>query len=344
VYATGQDNCKIRLLFDETDVTGSVDLPATGGYDQWRSFVIKDLDLKQGFHTLRLEVLEGSFHFYSAEIVKANNIPFDQTVSFDGSFGTGWKYDDGEWKILDKNAVIDGFGKRTYGSDAWCDYSVETDIMFTRSMNAGLIFRVNNPALGGAGNDPALGTDFLQGYFVGFNFGTVVLGKHNYGWESLATAPKSLSMNTWYHLRVVAEGDRIRVYVEDMTQPIIDFTDPVPLINGMAGLRSYNTGVRFDNFHVTSSLLTTPVTEAPDDTDESQFQIYPNPAGDYATLDFGVKGTREILISNMSGAVVKSLASVDETIDLNTRDLSPGIYMIKVKCRKSVKTRKLILQ
>lgn len=34
-------------------------------------------------------------------------------------------------------------------------------------MNAGLIFRVNNPANGGADKYLGLGTDFFQGYFVG---------------------------------------------------------------------------------------------------------------------------------------------------------------------------------
>ena len=96
------------------------------------------------------------------EIVIADNVGFDKALSFDGSFEMGWKYADGDWSIYDKTAFIDGHGKRTYGSKAWRDYTVEADIMFTRSMNAGLIFRVNNPALGGAGNSPSLGTDFLQ--------------------------------------------------------------------------------------------------------------------------------------------------------------------------------------
>ncbi|HDS07375.1 MAG TPA: T9SS type A sorting domain-containing protein [Bacteroides sp.] len=344
VYATGQDDCKIRWLLDGSSHTDAIDLPSTGGNDRWRSFLIKDTELPQGFHTLRLEVIGGTFHLYHMEFVKANNASFDNTISFDGSFGTNWKYEDGDWQIIDKKAVIDGFGKRAYGSDAWRDYTVETDLMFTRSMNAGLIFRVNNPALGGAGNDPALGTDFLQGYFVGFNFGTVVLGKHNYGWQSLATASASLSMNTWYHLRVLVVGDRIRVFLDDMTQPVIDFTDPLPLINGMVGLRSFNTGVTFDNLHVTSDLLTSVNDLQPIPSPGFGFKIYPNPAAELFTLQFHQAEKRIVRLLNLNGKTMLSRVLETTRTDLSVEDLDPGIYIIRAESATGIHTGKLVVQ
>jgi xylan 1,4-beta-xylosidase len=344
IYATGQDDCRISWLLDGSPHTGSIDLPSTGGDDRWKSFLIKDIELPQGFHTFRLEVLGGSFHFYSMEFVKANNVPFDHTVSFDGSFGTNWKYTDGDWQIIDKKAVIDGFGKRTYGSDAWRDYTVEADLMFTRSMNAGLIFRVNNPALGGAGNDPVLGTDFLQGYFVGFNFGTVVLGKHNYGWEPLATASKSLSMNTWYHLRVLVVEDRIRVFLDDMALPVIDFTDPLPLINGMVGLRSFNTGVAFDNLHVTSDLLTSIKELQMAPVPDHGFVIYPNPAKERVTLQFYRTAEGTVRLLDINGKTLSSKALNESRIDLSVRDLEPGIYIIRLESNTGIHSSKLVVQ
>lgn len=343
IYATGQDDCEISWLLDGTPLTGATGLPSTGGNDRWRSFLFKDIELVEGFHTLRLEVRGGTFHCYNMEFVEADNEAFDHIVSFDGSFGPNWKYTDGEWQIIDKKAVIDGFGKRTYGSDLWRDYTVETDLMFTRSMNAGLIFRVNNPALGGAGNDPALGTDFLQGYFVGFNFGTVVLGKHNYGWESLATASKSLSMNTWYHLRVLVVEDRIRVFLDDMTLPVIDHTDPLPLINGMVGLRSFNTGVTFDNLHVTSDLLTSnhdmqAATPAPG------FRIYPNPAGECVTLHFYQEAERTIRLLDLHGNTMLTRTMKSFQTDLSVGDLDPGIYILRTESNTGVYAGKLVIQ
>ncbi len=343
IYSTDQSNCKVRFLLDGTDVSGVVDLPSTGSNSTWGSFVVKDLNLTIGYHTLKVEVISGVFHLYSMEFVVADNQAFDKTVSFDGTFGTGWKYDDGNWQILNNSAFIDGFGKRTYGSDAWRDYTVETDIQFTRSMNAGLIFRVTNPALGGAGDSPSAGTDYLQGYFVGFNYNTVVLGKHNYGWQSLTTSSGDFSFDTWYHLRVVVLEGRIRVYLNDMNNPVIDYTDPFPFLSGMAGYRSYNTGVKFDNFHVTSDLLITSERENSNLKTYPQILIFPNPGSDYVTVTFDKKANRVIRIFDLRGAALITEISDKVKISFPVDHLNPGMYFIRVDDGSETQIKKLIL-
>lgn len=342
IYRTGDEAAGVRFYLGEDPLSDKIDLPATGG--EWKTFLAKDIEIAGGFGTLRTAVVSGTMDLYNLEFVVANNYSFDEKIPLTNSFGPGWKYDDGEWKINSEYAHIDGFGKRVYGSDGWRDYTVETDMMFTRSMNAGLIFRVNNPALGGAGNDPALGTDYLQGYFCGFNYGTVVLGKHNYGWERLISAPLPMEMNTWVHLRVVVNEDRIRVFVDDMTDPIIDYTDQYPFINGMAGLRSHNTGVRFRDFRVTSKLLTTS-TESPEAADgRDEMLAFPNPAGDQVTLSFGTKGNRDIRILEGSGRQVLSLRSTGEMLTIPLGGLAPGIYIINAEDRQHIETGRLIVK
>jgi len=288
-------------------------------------------------------VVSGSFHLYSMEILVADNIDFDETRNFDGSFGTSWKYADGDWSINDGNAYIDGYGKRTYGSKAWRDYTVETDIMFTRSMNAGLIFRVSNPALGGAGDSPSLGTDYLQGYFVGFNYSQVVLGKHNYGWESLSNASGNFSLNTWYHLRVVVNDNRIRVFVDDLNTPLIDYIDPLPLISGMAGLRSFNTGVRYNNFHVTSKLLTSSPNRISGEGIPDQINLYPNPADRFLTIDFGKEEPRQISITDLKGIGISSFESKDKQIAIPVFDITKGVYIVKIQSASSLLMKKIIV-
>jgi len=312
IYAASQEDCSIRLYLDGSDISGKLDLPSTESNTNWKSFLFKDIELPGGYHTLRAEIASGNLHLYSIEIVPAENSSFDKTFSFDSSFDTGWKYTDGNWTINDENAYIDGYGKRTYGNSSWRDYVIETDIMFTRSMNAGVIFRVNNPARGGANDDPALGTDFLQGYFVGFNYSSVVLGKHNYGWESLKTSSGAYTPNTWYHLRVVVNHSRIIVYVDDMVNPRIDYTDPLPLVNGMAGLRSFNTGVRYDNFHVTSDLLTTSVNGIPNNA--GHLKIHPNPSIESVNIYFSGREKRNIRMLDLQGTEVVSINSYDEHV------------------------------
>jgi xylan 1,4-beta-xylosidase len=343
IYATDQSDCSIRFLIDDSEVSASVNLPSTGDNAIWRSHVIKDLPLTAGYHSLKVKIISGSINLYSMHFVLADNAAFDERINFDGSFGTGWKYADGNWSISNKQAFIDGFGKRTYGSEAWRDYTVETDIMFTRSMNAGIICRVNNPALGGAGNDPALGTDYLQGYFVGFNFSSLVLGKHNYGWKMLANTSGSFALNTWYHLRAVVAEDRIRVFVDDMSEPKIDYTDTIPLINGMAGLRSHNTGVKFDNFRITSELLLTsddgPSLQDPENT----IEINPNPVSGLLNINFRNSSDRLIQIIDLNGRCLVSVRSKGDRITLPVHQIIPGLYFISVMNHKEIYTSKLII-
>ncbi|MDF1572046.1 MAG: family 43 glycosylhydrolase [Bacteroidales bacterium] len=342
IYRSGSDAARVRFFMDDSDVSGEIELPSTGG--SWKPFLVKDIDIGKGFHTLKVQVDNGTIDLYAFEFVASDNAPFSNIFTFDGAFGAGWKYDDGEWRIIDGHATIDGFGKRTHGSEAWRDYTVDTDIRFTRSMNAGLIFRVKNPALGGAGNDPALGTDFLQGYFCGFNFGSIVLGKHNYGWESLTTASVSTEMNTWYHLRVVVNDDRIRVFVDDMTTPIIDYTDTFPFINGMAGMRSFNTGVLFDNFRVTSELLTTSARSGSQVASEENFSIYPNPAHNKIHLSFSNEAVRKVSIRDMNGRLQFTMMALGQEQEYDLHGLSPGIYVLQVEQKDRNITRKIILQ
>jgi hypothetical protein len=342
-YAAEQADCQVRFMLDGTDISGLVDLPATGGNSVWKSFLVKDLQLLQGFHSLKLEVVSGELNIYSLETVIADNKPVDVTLNFDAIFGNSWKYFDGDWKILDKCAVIDGYGKRTYGSEAWRDYTLEVDIQFTRSMNAGILVRAQNPALGGAGNDAGLGTDFLQSYFVGFNYSSLVLGKHNYGWKSLASFPGSYTLNVWYHLRVTVTGDRIRVFVDDMNTALIDYTDPLPLITGMAGLRSFNTGVKFDNFHVTSNLLLTSAESSNEANPGYALRIYPNPSSDEIKLFFDKSCHHDLLILDARGAAVYKHVAEGTSFTIPVGKLSPGIYFIRVNDGTEVQIEKLII-
>lgn len=341
IYRTASDDARIKFYLDGEETGDAMDLPSSQG--EWKTWLFKDIELPEGYHTLTVEVESGTVDLYGYEFVVANNYSFDEQVPFDGSFGAGWKYDDGEWLVNGEYASIDGYGKRTFGSTAWRDYTVDADILFTRSMNAGIIFRVNNPAIGGAGDDPALGTDYLQGYFCGFNFGTVVLGKHNYGWEKLETASMSLDMNTWYHLRAVVNEDRIRIFVDDMTEPVIDYTDQYPFINGMAGLRSFNTGVQYDNFRVRSELITTAVVPVTPQGINGGMNVYPNPTTGMINIAFENETLRSVSLLDLKGAELRSFVTEEALTIINTGELETGMYILCVEDRESVTTTRLLL-
>jgi hypothetical protein len=130
-------------------------------------------------------------------------------------------------------------------------------------MNAGLLVRTTNASTGGADDNPVLGTDFLQGYFFLAGTTSVALGKQNYSWQTLASASKTVSPNETHHMKVEVEGATIRCYLDNMEQPVIEYTDAVPFITGRAGFRAHDSRVRFDNFKVTPKARTTDAIAVP---------------------------------------------------------------------------------
>lgn len=251
-YATTYTGCQVRIWFDSTDVTGVVNLPSTGGWDNWQTYTIKGLNLTSGNHTIKVETVTGEYDFYTLKFVQADNSSFTKTDSFNTAFSSDWNYSDGNWSIVNGTANINNIGKRTLGSTGWSDYIVECDVNGADALNSGIMVRVQNPAQGGAGNDPALGSDFYQGYLACLSTTGVSLGKQNYDWTTLATSSGTYNLNTWYHMKVVVSGNEIKVYVVDMTTPKIDYIDNSnPFINGKVGIRSHYVNTYFDNFSVT---------------------------------------------------------------------------------------------
>lgn len=245
---------RVRLLLDGQVVCGPVELPSS------RSQVVvqtlKDVALPGGHHELTVEVTDGSPFIYEYNIKRGVEHPHVMADNFDQGFNEEWGYREGNWTIVDGQLESTGrYGKMLmggYDDIHLTDYTAECDVIYTgNGMNGGLLFRTTNASTGGADDNPQLGTDFLQGYIFIAGTTSVALGKHNFGWQSLASADKNVDPGQPHHMKVVVEGARIRCYLDDMTTPLIDYTDPVPFITGRAGFRAHDTSMRFDNFVVT---------------------------------------------------------------------------------------------
>lgn len=250
-YATTYAGTQVRVWLDNADVTGAVTLPSTGGWDNWRTYTIKGLNLTAGNHTLKMETVTGEFDFYTLQFKAADNASFAKTDNFASAFSGDWNWSGGNWAIENGEASINNIGKRTFGSTGWSDYTVEADVKGIDALNGGIMVRVQNPAQGGAGNDPGLGSDFYQGYFAGISPTQIVLGKQNYDWTTLAAAAGTYNLNAWYHMKVVVSGNNIKVYVGDMVNPKIDYTDNGnPFMTGKVGIRAHYAHMHFDNFSV----------------------------------------------------------------------------------------------
>lgn len=254
-YSTSYTACKVRIYCDGNDISGIVAIPATGGFSIWGTAVLKNLQLPAGNHTIRLQTVEGEFDFSTLTFESgATDVPSGSDNFNSGSFSSLWNYTNGNWHIAASRATINGgYAKKAMGNAGWTDYTVEADVQVPASGNGGLIFRVRNPAAQEYDSSYALSSNYLQGYYAGVETGGIVLGKHNYNWATLAYKTQALTAGQSYKLRVVLNGNNIRVYLNDMTTPVIDFTDPAPVISGKAGIRTHNATMAFDNFVITGN-------------------------------------------------------------------------------------------
>ena len=328
------EEAEIRIWQDDTDLTGIITLPATGGRNNWRTSTFKDLRLLAGFQTLKIEILSGNFNFYEMCFEEADVSSVTLSDTFDKAFVSDWNYVDGNWNITSGEAEINGYGKRTMGNTGWTDYTVQVDVTYFNTFNAGLIFRVNNPALGGAGNDAGLGTDYLQGYFVTLSPNGVVLGKHNYNWTQLASKTgESYVTNKKYTLKVEMKSSNIKVYVDDMETPKIDYTDTRPFICGKVGLRVCSAHARFDNFSVTTANAGNPnKIDLPDD--EGNITLFPNPVSEELTVR-NIADFSDLCIYNLAGQKIYNKEISGRDCAINTSNFDKGLYLLRLSGKTS---------
>ena len=328
-YSTLAASGQIRIWQGDTDLLGVVTIPSTGSMNNWRTYTLKGLNLNAGYQTLKIETVAGDFDIYKMQFEEADNSVLTKTDAFTSTFNTDWNYTDGTWTVQSGQAKASGYGKRTMGSTGWSNYTVQIDVTYTDVMNAGIIFRVNNPALGGAGNDPILGADFYQGYFVGLSATSVILGKQNYNWTQLTTATGTYSLNTKYTIKVVTSGANIKVYVTDMNTPKIDYTDPNPFINGKVGLRSFNANVLFDNFTVTTENNGNSTFSKNPFSDDKNVEMFPNPVYDKITIN-NTENYSDLSIYKIDGQQVYKTKLTQSCWNMNIGSYTKSVYIVKL--------------
>jgi hypothetical protein len=156
----------------------------------------------------------------------------------------------------------------------------------------------------------------------------VVLGKQNYNWTQLRSAAGSYTLNTKYTIKVEVSGANIKVYVDDMNAPKIDYTDPDPFISGKVGLRAYNAYVLFDNFSVTTSYQGDP-SGLNDYEEKNQIFLYPNPVTDKLTLT-NIHNFTDLTIYNVDGQKVYNTRLADSEMTFDMRRFNSGIYLLQL--------------
>ncbi len=168
----------------------------------------------------------------------------------------GWKHYGGTWSLSGGAlSASNGLGfKSIAGSTGWTNYVLEGDVRMNSigpNGNAGLVFRVS---------DPDIGTDALNGYYVGVAAGNVILGRMNYDWAQLppsAAIPGGAPAGAWIHLRVKVTGCTIEISAKRVDDPnpaptIAPYTDASCHAFGQVGLRTFDATASWRNLTVTA--------------------------------------------------------------------------------------------
>jgi hypothetical protein len=154
----------------------------------------------------------------------------------------GWTVMGGDWTVRSDGGLEVGphpGAKAVWQRDMLDDGMVTGQVMLLRpGGDAGVLLRVN---------DARDGVDTLQAYNINFMDGRIRLGKHRNNWQSLAEAPCRIEANRWLDFRVELAGARIRVFVDQDAEPVLDYTDPMPLPAGRLGFRTFQASAAVRN-------------------------------------------------------------------------------------------------
>jgi hypothetical protein len=182
--------------------------------------------------------------------------------TFDTNWSRRWTVFGGNWS--QRNGTLStvpasAFGARALAMQtAFTNFTYEGDVLVGPAGDAGLIFRVSKPDIG---------ADAYCGYYVGINAqnGRLVFGCASNSWREISNTQLSFLANRFYHLKVQAIGPRIRIFVSDTNQPVLDLQDNT-FAGGMVGVRDYSNdgNLSISSFsNLTATALGTTATEVP---------------------------------------------------------------------------------
>ncbi|MGN7205365.1 3-keto-disaccharide hydrolase [Pedobacter sp. SAFR-022] len=161
-------------------------------------------------------------------------------------YGGGWFWKDGAIHSA-SNAGSGSYGidgsKIVANATEFSDLEYEASLELTSPGDAGMIFRVTKPAIG---------ANAYQGYYVGLNpeTGLVTLGKANgYTWQVISSKEANLKQHQQYRLKVRAQGNSLKVFLDGASMPIISVKDE-EFKSGSIGLRAYKAQAAFDQLKV----------------------------------------------------------------------------------------------
>lgn len=251
----GPEGAKFRLVDGKTALTPDIEVKPdpSGAAGEWLSAGADGVKLKAGPQRWKLEIVNGTMDFLSADVAKYATATAAKE-EFEDRSSSGWTRYEGVWTVKEGQLRASSVqpAKILWGDYGWTDYEFEADLTVPEEGGrSGVLVRATNPANGMDQRQNR--TDFVQGYYVYADAAGLHLAKLNYGTVPLADADYSLpKAGEWLHLKVRAAGDRITVYAGDADKPVLDYADrgDAPFLRGKVGFQAADTASRFDHASV----------------------------------------------------------------------------------------------
>lgn len=156
-----------------------------------------------------------------------------------------WQVENGELSTEFKGAPSSDL---ILGNDSWSNYTVECKAKFLETFPGGMTWAAITVRYKDTGNNYTFGIDLVkQRANADIEFG----GK-SIVWLNILM---NLELNKYYNLKVIAEGDHIQFFIDDL--PIHDFKDG-SLVTGKVGVMAIRAHVHFDDFIIKGPNITSP--------------------------------------------------------------------------------------
>jgi fructan beta-fructosidase len=275
------------------------------------------------------------------------NTPF--TPNFRTNLTGAWTTLSGTWADVSTGKQGSGTGDVfCLNSQTDADFTYEGDITLILGTAGALVFRANAAA--------------TAGYCVNIDAsGLVKLWAPGRGELARYTTTIQVGVAT-YHLKVVTAGSNIRVYFNNGTTPVINYTDATPTLNGRFGLNIFNgTAIFQDVYRNGIPVNTFPTKTAA--TNRFSFSIDRNSsAGNNVRVEYSIPPKVSAVVSldlfNLHGRFVRALVNNQQcfgyhaiTFNLHERAISAGNYFCRFRATSTnkngvlyEKTGNLILQ
>ncbi|MEV4333993.1 glycoside hydrolase family 32 protein [Streptomyces sp. NPDC049597] len=218
----------MRLLVDR----GHLEIFGNGGKLSYSDNV--NFDSSQGSQGVRLFTESGSVRLVSLKLHRMGSGWGTGQSTLESNLTGPWQAVNGTWTdtAAGKRGVHSGDAFYLSQSSA-ADFTYQGDLKVVNGTAAALTFRAN--------------ADATQHYSA--NIDTNGLLKLWRPGRVIATYPTTITLGRTYHLKVVAAGSNIKVYLNNSATPVIDATDTA-YASGRLGINSFNSTSEFQNVYL----------------------------------------------------------------------------------------------